>query len=111
MKHHRKTVGKHTQKKNGMRKTMKGGFWPFTSSTPVTTSSDITYVAPVDTTQSTKSYSKIIYDFFDFTKKTDTPVTPPLPNENNNNNTGGYMGGKRKGKTAKKPCPKKGGGK
>lgn len=118
MKHHRKTVGKHTQKKNGKRKTMKGGFWQFTSSTsentPVTTSEP---VAPVDTTPS-KPFS--FFDFFSLPKKTDTPVTPPplsqIDNNNNNNSinntgTGGYMGGKRKGKTAKKPCPKKGGGK
>lgn len=105
MKHHRKTVGKHTQKKNGMRKTMKGGYWPFTSETTTETTTETP----------SKTLTESISDFVSslLPKKTDTPVTPvtPLPQPNNNNNTGGYMGGKRKGKTAKKPCPKKGGGK
>ena len=83
-----------------MRKTMKGGGW-FWSDTPVS--------APVTTTPS-KSLSESISDFFSplLPKKTDTPVTSVTPQPNN---IGGYMGGKRKGKTAKKPCPKKGGGK
>jgi len=122
MKYHRKTVGKHNQKKNGMRKTMKGGgwFWPFTSSTTVNTNdtSNTTSVAttpdtttPVATTPS-KPFS--FSEFFGFTKKTDTlppptsSITLPPPTSSN---TGGYMGGKRRSKTAKKYCAKKGGGK
>ena len=84
-----------------MRKTMKGGgwFWP-----DVTTSSD--------TTEPTKTYLERIFDFFNFSKTAEpASTTPTLDTTTPTSNTGGYMGGKRKGKTAKKPCPKKGGGK
>jgi len=124
MKHHRKTIGKHTQKKNGMRKTMKGGGWsnPFTwfsSTTENTTetTSDNIHVAPVTTIPS-KPFS--LSEFFGLNKNTDTPPTAMVNNNNNTGTgtgtstgtgTGGYMGGKRRSKTAKKNCPKKGGGK
>jgi hypothetical protein len=127
MKHHRKTVGKHCQKKNGMRKTMKGGDWtnPFTwklsftsdSTTSDSTTSDTT---TPDTTTDTTTPSKTFFSFLpslssflSSSKTAETPPPPPPPPQvdNNNTGTGGYMGGKRKGKTAKKNCPKKGGGK
>ena len=111
MKHHRKTVGKHTQKKNGMRKTMKGGYWFYKGPDDSVTKSSDTSAPAVVSSSAPSIYDKFL-SFFS-SKKTDTPVTPvtPPPQPINNTETGGYMGGKRKGKTAKKPCPKKGGGK
>jgi len=125
MKHHRKTVGKHWQKKNGMRKTMKGGDWtnPFTwfssTTSDSTTSDSTTSDTTTDTTTTSKPFS--LYEnlpslpslpsFLSSSKTAETPQHVVNNNNNNNTGTGGYMGGKRKGKTAKKPCAKKGGGK
>ena len=120
MKHHRKTVGKHWQKKNGTRKTMKGGDWtnPFTwfssTTSDSTTSDSTTSDTTTDTTTTSKPFSLYNYlpslpSFLSSSKTAET--SPQVVNNNNNTGTGGYMGGKRKGKTAKKPCAKKGGGK